>query len=242
MNQTLALRVFGAADPIGQQLRLGRVTSTSPMRTIVGVVGDVLHSELTSRPEPEIYVPFAQAPASTMFLAARTAGDPDRFADAVRGSLAKVDSGQPVYHLKSMRSLVDAAMLPNTTATAIMTLFAMLALVLASVGIYGVTSYTVTQQTREFGVRLALGATPLDVLGIVIRRGLTLIAIGMVIGSVLAIGAGQALAALLPSVRAADALPYLAVAAIVFAVGAAACYVPARRAMRLNPVEILRAD
>ena len=141
-----------------------------------------------------------------------------------------------------MKSLVDAAMLPNTTATAIMTLFAALALVLASVGIYGVTSYAVIQRTREFGVRLALGAvTPLDVLGIVIRRGLTLIAIGMVIGSVLAIGAGQALAALLPSVRAADALPYLAVAAILFAVGAAGATSPAAPCGSIL-WKILRAD
>jgi putative ABC transport system permease protein len=242
VNQAFARRVFGDDDPIARQLRLGRATPTSPPRTIVGVVGDVLHTELTRRPDPEIYVPFAQAPAATMFLAARTAGDPSRSIDAVRAALAKVDPGQPVYHIATMRSLVDAALLPNTMATAIMTLFAVLALVLASVGIYGVTAYGVTQQAREFGVRLALGATPLDVLAIVIRRGLKLVAIGTVIGGAVAVGAGRALAALLPSVRAADMLPYFAVTGLLFLVGAAACYVPARRAMRLDPVEILKAD
>jgi ABC-type antimicrobial peptide transport system permease subunit len=141
-----------------------------------------------------------------------------------------------------MQALVDAALLPNTTATAIMTVFAGLALALASVGIYGVTSYAVTQQAREFGVRLALGATPADVLAIVIRRGLTLVGTGTLIGGGLAVGAGQGLAALLPSVRAGDVVPYLAVCAVLLVVGAAACYVPARRAMRLDPVEILKAD
>jgi putative ABC transport system permease protein len=242
VNRTFARQTFGDSDPIGRQLRLGRVTSTSPPRTIVGVVGDVLHSELTRSADPEIYVPFAQAPGPTMFLAARVAGDPDRFADAVRAALAKIDAGQPVYFVKTMQSLVDAALLPHTTATAIMTVFAGLALVLASVGIYSVTSYAVTQQAREFGVRLALGATPADVLAIVIRRGLTLVGTGTVIGGGLAVGAGQGLAALLPSVRAGDAVPYLAVSAVLLVVGAAACYVPARRAMRLDPVEILKAD
>jgi len=129
-----------------------------------------------------------------------------------------------------------------TLAAALWRLAAVLALVLATVGIYGVTSYAVTQRAREFGVRLALGASPFDVLSIVIRRGLKLVAIGTVIGAALAVGAARALAALLPSVRAADMVPYLAVTGLLFVVGAAACYIPARRAMRLDPVEILKAD
>jgi len=242
VNQDFARRTFGDADPIGRSLRLGRANSTGALRTIVGVVGNVLHNSLTGRPDPEIYLPFAQAPGPTMVLAARITGDPDRAIDAVRASMAKVDPDQPIFQVKTMRALVDAALLPNTTATAIMAVFAGLALILASIGIYGVTSYAVTQQTREFGVRLALGATPRALLGLVVRRGLLLVAIGTAIGAAAAVAAGRALAALLPSVSAADAVPYLAVSAILLMVGGAACYVPARRAMRLDPVEILRAD
>jgi len=205
-------------------------------------VNDVLHSGLTSRSNAEIYVPLAQASAATMYLAARTAGDPERFVGAVRASLAKIDPGQPVYQVKSMQSLVDEALLPNTAAMTIMSMFATLALALASVGIYGVTSYAVTQQTREFGVRLALGANPRDVLMMVLRRGLLLVGTGTAIGAAAAVGAGRGLAALVPGVNASDALPYLAVAGLLLLVGAAACFVPARRAMRLDPVEILKAE
>jgi putative ABC transport system permease protein len=242
VNRTLARRAFGEVDPIGRQIRLGRANSANAQRTIVGIVGDVLHSELTRRPEPEIYVPITQAPSPMMFLAARTAGDPDRFTDAIRASLASVDPTQPAYHIKTMRELVDAALLPNTSAMAMMSLFAVLALLLSTVGIYGVTSYAVTQQTREFGVRLALGAAPWNVLGIVFRRGLALVGLGTVIGGTLAVGVGRLLSAVLPGVRGADFLTYGAVATVLLLVGAAACYVPARRATRLDPVEILRAD
>jgi len=160
----------------------------------------------------------------------------------VRAALATIDPGQPVFQVKSMQSLVNEALLPNTAAMTIMSMFAALALALASVGIYGVTSYAVTQQTREFGVRLALGANPRDVLLLVLRRGLLLVGTGTAIGAAAAVGAGRGLAALLPGVNASDVLPYLAVAGLLLLVGAAACIVPARRAMRLDPVEILRAD
>lgn len=123
-----------------------------------------------------------------------------------------------------------------------MTLFAALALVLAGVGIYGVTSYAVTQQAREFGVRLALGAAPVDMLIMVIRRGLTLVGVGAAIGAMASVGVGRVLAAVVPGVNSADAPTYVTVGAILFTVGAAACFVPARRAMRLDPVEILRAE
>jgi putative ABC transport system permease protein len=242
INQTLARREFGDANPIGRQLRIGRSGALSPPRTIVGIVSNVLHSGLTSRSDAEIYVPLTQASAATMYLAARTAADPDRFVGEVRAALATIDPGQPVFQVKSMQSLVNEALLPNTAAMTIMSMFAALALALASVGIYGVTSYAVTQQTREFGVRLALGANPRDVLLLVLRRGLLLVGTGTAIGAAAAVGAGRGLAALLPGVNASDVLPYLAVAGLLLLVGAAACIVPARRAMRLDPVEILRAD
>jgi putative ABC transport system permease protein len=243
VNRTLARRVFGAGGAVGRQLLLQRRGAPASALTIVGIVGDVLHSELTARPEPEIYLPMAQAPTDMMFLAVRTAGgSPTAFTDAIRSALASVDPAQPVYHVKTMRDLVDAALLPNTTAMGMIALFAALALLLASIGIYGVTSYAVSQQAREFGVRLALGAAPSTVLVEVIRRGLTLVGIGAAIGGAAAIGGGRVLAAVLPGVDASDVLVYAGAAGVLVLVGFAACYVPARRAMRLDPIQILRAE
>ncbi len=242
VNRALAARAFGDADPIGRRLRLGRRDSTSPWLTIVGVAGNVLHSEMRGRPDPEIYVPMAQAPAPMMMLAARTAGDPDGLRDAVRGAIATVDPTQPVYHVKTLRALIDEALISSAAAMSMMMLFGALALLLATVGIYGVVSYAVSQQTREFGVRLALGAAPGDVLRLVLRRGLSLILLGTAIGAAGALGAARMLSGVLYGVTFADAPSYAAGAAVLILVGAAACYIPARRAMRLDPVAILRAE
>jgi putative ABC transport system permease protein len=189
-----------------------------------------------------MYVPLAQAPSAMMMLAVRTAGDPDGMRDAVRGAISGVDPTQPVYHVKTLRALLDSALMPNAAAMSMMMLFGVLALLLATIGIYGVVSYAVSQQTREFGVRLALGASPGDVLRLVLRRGLSLIVLGTAIGVAGAFGAARLLADLLYGVTPADAPTYAAGAGLLILVGAAACYLPARRAMRLDPVAILRAD
>jgi putative ABC transport system permease protein len=242
VNRALVARAFGDANPIGRQVRFGRGNRTVPFRIIVGVVGNVLHSEMRGQPHPEIYVPMAQAPVPMMMLAARTAGDPDGFRDAVTGAIAAVDPTQPVYHVKSLRGLLDAALISSAAAMSMMMLFGALALLLATVGIYGVVSYAVSQQTREFGVRLALGAAPGDVLRLVLRRGLSLILIGTAVGAAGAMAAARMLSRVLYGVTFVDAPSYAAGAALLILVGAAACYVPARRATRLDPVAILRAE
>ena len=242
VNRALARREFGNADPLGRHLKIGRRDSSAPWRTIVGVVGNVLHSEVKGHPEPEMYVPLAQNPSDMMMLAVRTAGDPDGMRDAVRSAIAAVDPTQPVYHVKTLRGLLDAALTPQIAAMSMMTVFGALALLLATIGIYGVVSYAVSQQTREFGVRLALGASPGDVLRLVFRRGLSLILLGTLIGGAGALGAGRLLSDVLYGVTPLDAPTYAAGAALLILVGAAACYLPARRAMRLDPVAILRAE
>jgi putative ABC transport system permease protein len=242
VNRVLARREFGNADPVGRHLRVGRRDSSAPWRTIVGVVGNVLHSEVKGHPEPEMYVPLAQAPSDMMMLAVRTAGDPDGMRDAVRSAIAAVDPTQPVYNVKTLRALLDAALMTQATAMSMMTVFGVLALLLATIGIYGVVSYAVSQQTRELGVRLALGASPGDVLRLVLRRGLSLILLGTVIGGAGALGASRLLSDALYGVTPSDAPTYAAGATLLILVGAAACYLPARRAMRLDPVVILRAE
>jgi len=242
VNRTLALRAFGRTDAIGRRLKMARAESSIPWMTIVGVVGDVHHSDVTAPPHAEIYTPLAQGPTKLMMLAVRTVGDPDALAGAVRGSIARVDPLQPVYEVKTMRRAVDFALMPSSTAMGMMSLFGALALLLATVGIYGVVSYAVLQQKHDFGVRLALGATPGDVLRCVLSRGFRLIGVGTFIGLVLALVASRLLTGLLYGVSAIDGPTYLFVAVVLAAVGGCACYVPARRAMRLDPVAVLRSE
>src|SRR5262249_48714733 len=148
VNRTLARRAFGDGSALGRRVRLGRATSGAPWLTIVGVVGDVRHADLTGLPQAEVYVPLAQSSTEMMMLAARTAGNPDDLIDAVQRAITSIDPLQPVYHVKSMRRLVDEALLSQTSVTSMMAIFAVLALVLAAIGIYGVISSVVRHQSR----------------------------------------------------------------------------------------------
>jgi putative ABC transport system permease protein len=242
VNRTFARRAFADASAIGRRIRMGRVASNTPWLTVVGVVGDVRHSELTGRAEPELYVPLAQTPTDMMMLAARTTGNPDDMADAVQKAIASVDPLQPVYHVKSLRRLVDEALLPQASAMSMMTMFAVLALLLSTVGIYGVVSYVVSQQAREFGVRLALGASPFDLMRLVLRRGLVWVGIGTAIGAAGALGVARLLGGILYGVTSTDWPTYVVVAAGLIFVCAVACYIPARRVVRLDPAIVLRAE
>lgn len=242
VNRALAEREFGGGVAVGHRLRLGRADSATPPITIVGVVGDVLHSEIAGRPGPEVYRPLAQAPGATMMLAARTTGSPTRARAAIVAAIGAVDASQPVYHVTTLRELLDAALLPNVAAMSMMSGFGALALLLAVVGIYGVISYVVSQQAREIGLHLALGASPADVRRLVLARGLSLIGLGALVGVVAAAGMVRLMRGLLYGVTPADAPTYLVAAGLLVAVGAIACYLPARRAMRLDPVEVLRSE
>jgi len=242
VNRTLERRAFADRSAVGQRIRLGQMSSTAPWLTIVGVIGDVRHSEISGAPQAEVYVPLRQAPATTMMLAAATAGDPNELVDPVRRAIATIDPTEPVYHAKTLRQLLDDAMLPQASAMQMMTVFGTLAFVLAAVGIFGVVSYGVSQQMREFGVRLALGASPADVVGLVLRRGMTLVLAGMAIGAAGALALGHLMAGLLYGVSPRD-LPTLAASlGLMFLAAVIACYVPARRAMRVDPMAILRMD
>ena len=242
VNRTLARGAFRDASPIGRRIRVGRVASRPSWLTVVGVISDVRHSEITGSAQPELYVPLAQAPTDMMMLAAKTAGNPDDVVDGVRKAIAIVDSLQPVYHVKPMRRLVNEALLSHTSAMSMMTIFALLALLLATIGIYGVISYVVSQQTREFGVRLALGASPSDLVRLVLWRGVSLVGAGTLIGAAGALGVTRLLGGILYGVTATDWPTYLAVTASLLLIGVIACYIPARRATRLDPSVVLRSE
>jgi ABC-type antimicrobial peptide transport system permease subunit len=209
---------------------------------IVGIVGNVQHDQVTEQPEPEIYVPLSQLPQEMMMLAARTARDPLGYAAAVRAEIQAVDPLQPVYHVKSMQAMIAESLGAQSTGAGLMTLFSGLALVLAAVGIYGVVAYGVTQQRREFGVRLALGAQQRDVLMLVIGSGARLVLAGMTIGALGALAAGRVVSRTLYGVGATDPATFGIVLSTLGLVGLLACCVPAWRASRTEPVSALRVE
>ncbi len=241
INRYMAERFWPGADPIGQKLHI----SNDPeliVAEIVGVVGDTKQYALN---DPEIfYIYGAQAQNPHIFntIAARTSGDPMQLAHAVRAAVWSVDPEQPVWKIRSQQSLLDRSVgLPRFLAQ-LMGAYAALALLLAAVGIYGVMSYNVTQRTHEIGVRMALGAEPLDVLRIVLRHGLLLTGMGLAIGLGGALALGRAVQALLFNIKASDPLTLAAVAALLALVALLASYLPARRATRVDPLIALRYE
>jgi putative ABC transport system permease protein len=202
----------------------------------------VHHSQLTEAPIPEVYVPLAQVPPGMAMLAARTDVPPEEVVGPVRAAIQAVDPSQPVYHVKSMSRLLDDSLLPRTSSATMMSVFSGLALLLAAIGIYGVVSYSVTQQMREFGVRIALGATPWDLLRLVSVRGLVTVGAGVALGAAGALALSGLVADALYGIRPTDAATYGVVIAILSVVGLAACVVPAWRASRTEPLAALRVE
>ena len=241
VNRTLARRLFRTQSPVGRRVRFAG-DEGEPWLTIVGVIGDVHHSQVTRVPDPEIYVPLAQAPAEMMMLAVRGDGDAGSLNGAVRAEIHAVDPTQPVYHVKTMEQLVADSMLPGGASAALMTLFAALALLLAAIGVYGVVAYGVIEQRREFGVRLALGATPRDLLRRVMRQGALMVGVGVTIGVGCALAASRLIAGALYGVTPADPLTYAAVVGLLGVTALVACSVPAWRAARVQPVTALRTE
>jgi putative ABC transport system permease protein len=233
-------RYFDAQDPIGRRIRLGN--AEQPWLTIVGVIGNVLHSALTETPQPEVYVPLAQSPGAMMMLAVRTAGRPEDATASIRGVVQAIDGAQPVYHVKPLDALVDDALLPSRTAAGFTVLFGALALVLATIGIYGVMAYGVSQQAREFGVRLALGATPRDLLRQVLHSGAVMVGAGVAMGMAGAVAVARLLSGALYGIGPGDPATYAAVLGVLAVSGLAACAVPAWRASSTAAADALRAE
>jgi predicted permease len=240
INRRAVEQHFGGQLPLGRRMRLGG--AGEPWLTIVGVVGDVLHSSLTRAPQAEVYVPMSQSTAATMMLAVRTTARPESLSSSMRAVVREIDPQQPIYHVKTLETLVGDALLPSRTSASMVTMFSGLALILAAIGIYGVVAYGVSQQAREFGVRMALGATPRDVVQLVLRHGLMMIASGVAIGIAGAWAVSGALRGVLHGVSSTDPGTYVAAAVALTLSGVAACAVPAWRASATKPVSALRAE
>lgn len=241
ISQALADRYFRGRDPIGRHL-----TARGRQRTvdieIVGVVGSLRHRRLDDAPRVEVYRPFAQGPSGSMTLVARTAGDAGALLTSIEHAVWAVDPLQTFYRTTTIDELVSRTVATRRFALIVLAGFAALALLLAAAGLYGVLSAIAQQQGREIGVRIALGATWIDVVRLVLGRGLAMVLVGVAAGLAGAIGTGRLLASFLFGVSPADPLAVGGAALLMVAVALPACLGPARRAAGANPVDVLRAD
>ncbi len=244
INQTMARERWPGEDPIGKRFAIGDPGPDSPWITVVGVAGDIHQAGLDLAPRPEMYLPYQQQDFGfePEFLAVRTVGDPELMAETIRRQIWQVDSQQPVAGIRPLESFVSAYLTPREMQTSLLGAFAGLALLLAALGIYAVLSFAVTQRTQEIGVRIALGAQPGDILHMIFKHGVKLFVTGTAIGLVAALALSQALAHWLYGVSAADPVSFVSVAILLAAVTLAACYLPARKAMRVDPMVALRQE
>jgi ABC-type lipoprotein release transport system permease subunit len=240
VNEVFVRRLLPDVDPIGR--RVSSPTATGGWATVVGVVGDVRQSGLESEVVPEVYWPLLQQASGLMTLAVRSSGDPRALASAVRRVAQELDQDQPLQVLMTMEQRLSATMAPRRLTLGLLGGFAGLALVLASVGIYGVMSFVVAQRTREIGIRMALGASRGEVVGLVLRQGVTVTLWGLVAGGVGAWALTRYLASLLFAVKPADPLTLLGASLLLGGIALLACLLPAWRAARIDPMRALRNE
>ena len=242
INETFARRFFAGEDPVGKRL-LFDDEPDAPAREVVGVVGDVRHAGLDVEAGPEFYLPYAQAPAVRATLVVRTtAADPASVITPLRDMIRRIDKDIPVYNVKTMGQLLSESVARRRFNMMLLGTFALVALFLAAIGIYGVMSYSVTQRTHEIGIRIALGAQARDVLKMVVRQGMTLVLVGVLIGVVTAFSLTRIMRSLLFGVSPTDVMTFAAVSIVLAGIALLACLIPARRATRVDPMVALRYE
>ncbi|MCA1591412.1 MAG: ABC transporter permease [Acidobacteria bacterium] len=213
-----------------------------PWMTIVGVVGDVHRFGLDEKLKPEIYFPYRQQPGTEMALVVRAASNPSGMTAAVRREVRAVDAEQPVYDIETMSQLLSESIATRRLSVVLLAVFAALALVLAAVGIYGVVSYSVAQRTHEIGVRMALGAQGRDVLRLVVGQGMILVCVGLLLGIGASLAVMHTMSSLLFGVSATDPATFACVSVLLAVIALLACYIPARRAAKVDPMVALRYE
>ena len=241
VSEAFAERYLHKVDPIGQRLEI-RAQGKPVISEIVGVVPALRHERLDRAPRAEVLMPFAQAPTGSITMVARTTVDPATLIDTAKREIWTLDPLQTFYRTATLDELVDRTLATRRFALTILTLFAAMALLLAAAGLYGVLSTIVSQYRREIGVRMALGAGGLDILQLVVRRGLIVSATGVAVGLVGVIGGARVLNGFLFSVAPTDPLSIGGAALLMLVIASVACYIPARRAAGDDPVQALRVD
>ncbi|MDA2938723.1 ABC transporter permease, partial [Acidobacteria bacterium AH-259-A15] len=238
INQTMARRFWPDDNPIGRRIRF----SDSGPASIVGVVGDVKHRRLDEDLQFQVYVAYAQNPGIFATLVVRTLVDPVSISDAVRNAVWSIDKDQPLWKIRTVAFLIDQSLSNRHFAMALLGAFAVLALVLTVVGIYGLISYFVNQRTHEMGIRLALGAQPQDILALVLKYGVFLILMGTGAGVVAAFVLTRLMESMLYEVSVTDPAIFIGVSLLLACVALVACYLPARRATKVDPMVALRYE
>jgi putative ABC transport system permease protein len=254
INESMARTFWPGENPIGRRIALDLETLQffpdrppirdipAGMREIVGIVADIRHNSLLQAPQPEMYIPFAQRGAPDMSLVIRTDGDPLALAAAAREVIRAIDANQPVARIETVSDLVARSTAQPRSNSWLLTVFAVVALVLAMIGMFGLLAQDVAQRTQELGIRLALGGQPRQVHAMIVGSGLKLVIAGLAIGVPCALAAGRWLSSVLFQVSPTDPLTLVTATATLFVVSLAACSIPARRATRIDPLTALRAD
>ena len=242
INETATRKYWPGEDPIGRKIKRGRPESKNPWVTIVGIAGSASQLSLREESQPEIYVPFLQNTTLNFSLVVRTASDPKTITGAIRKEVWATDKDLPVSNMKLMDELISNSTAQPRFYVILLTVFAALALILAAVGVYGVMAYSVTLRTRDIGIRMAVGAQPMDIFKHVIGHALMLASIGLVIGLVLAGTSTLVMKSLLFGISTADPLTLIVTALILLAVALLASYLPARKATKVDPMVALRYE
>jgi putative ABC transport system permease protein len=241
VNEAFVRRLSPNKDPIGRTIRIGRAPQTRDAQ-IVGVSADIHNDRLDVPPEPQIYFPILQNPVTNLAVVLRTTLDVRSARTLLERAVRDVDAELPVFNVRTVADMMSASIARRRFSLSLMTAFAASALLLASLGIYGVVAFSVSQRHQEFGVRAALGAMPHEILAVAVRPGLTLAAVGAGAGLVVAFLATRLMAAMLFGVGATDPVTFIAVPVVLLLVAGIACLVPGRRATKVPPIRALRGE
>jgi len=242
VNETFARRFFGANNPIGARVKQGWPEDKTPWREIVGVVNDVRVNGLQGDPTLQAYMPVRQVPQAGGAFVVRAMVEPATLGRAIEAAVHDIDRNIPLFIVQTMGQVIDAGVGNERLTMVLMMGFAALALLMAAIGVFGVTAYSVAQRTHELGIRMALGAKPANVLALVLRQEMSACLIGIIAGVAGALALGSLLESLLYGVTARDAATITLAALVLLIVTAIACVIPARKATRVDPVTALRLD
>jgi putative ABC transport system permease protein len=241
VSRSAAQKFWPGADPVGSRVRF-RFTGMAFDAEVIGVVGDVRHVALDAPAPPELFLPYSQAGFYGLTLVVRTTPGSPAGLQVLKEQIWALDPRQPIFHAAMVDQLVEQTLVGRRFSLFLLGGFALMTLTLASAGVYGVMSFSTSQRTREFGVRMALGASRSDIVQLVLREGMTLAGLGVVVGAIVALPLTRLLRALLFGVTENDPLTFVSVSLALVLVTAAACYLPARRALSVDPVESLRVE